>query len=313
MKIGIIGASGIGKFHAREYKNLGHEIIGILGSSKESSQKTKKMLLEKFKINTKAYWDLDEFLNQDIDVVSICIPVRLHYEITKRCLEENINVLCEKPLIDLKNQELSLAKELIKISQKRNLILTENTQWPSIIPYFKKYVDLHKIQNFEVIMEPGVKGIDLLYDHLPHANSVLLKLIENRKGEYFCENINFLKKEKEQIVVRFNYVCGDKKDHHKINVTYNFRFKADRPRDVIFRFNDKEFKRKVDENYNQSFIFNDKTIEFEDPLRKSIREFLESIRHKENQLISSENILGNLNIQKQILIEYHKNTKQNQI
>ena len=42
LKIAILGASGIGKFHAREFNNLGWKIVAILGSSKSTSKKTAK-------------------------------------------------------------------------------------------------------------------------------------------------------------------------------------------------------------------------------------------------------------------------------
>ena len=54
-----------------------------------------------------------------IDFVSITVPNHIHYEVCKAFLEAGIHVVCEKPLCF----EVWQAKELVKLSKEKNLIL----------------------------------------------------------------------------------------------------------------------------------------------------------------------------------------------
>jgi len=298
MKLAILGASGIGKFHAREFNNLECNVTAILGGSKESSEKTAENLFELFRIKAKHYHGLDELLEKEtLDAVSICTPPGLHEEQIRRCLDEGLHVLCEKPLVlnpNGKNYERT--KNLFDLAKKKNKILTVNTQWPSVIPQIGQYVDLREINSLEIVMEPGVKGIEMLRDHLPHTNSMLIALCGKRK----IENIKFPIKESEKIVTEFDYVNGER----ICKVKYVLRFKADRPRRVSFLINGNEFVREVGENYQQSLVFLDKVISIEDPFKVSIGKFVGAVIGNGRCLIDSEGVLENVRLRDEIIEEY---------
>lgn len=294
LKVAIIGASGIGKYHAREFHNAGCEVKAILGSSEESAKKTSKSLQDSFSISAKPYYLLNELFQENIDAVSICTPSSMHYIQTKACLEKGIHVLCEKPFVTVENNYLA-AKELLELASKKNLTLTVNTQWPSIIPYIQEEIEGKKIEQIKVYMETGLKGLEMLLDYLPHANSFVLSLIEKGK----ITNLNFLSKKEEETQIKFEY-AGTK-------IEYQFRFNPEKPRKVKFTLNDKEIERKIGKNYSQYLFIAGKEIPIEDPLKISINHFINSILENSVPLISKEEILENILMQGHIIRQHQKN------
>ena len=87
------------------------------------------------KYNAKKAYDLyDELIqDEDIDIIYVALTHNFHYEIVKKCLENNKAVICEKPLV-IKAGD---AQELIELSQKNNILLME-AMWTRCIPAFQK-------------------------------------------------------------------------------------------------------------------------------------------------------------------------------
>jgi hypothetical protein len=291
LKVAIIGASGIGKYHVREFHNAGCEIKAILGSSEESVKKTSKLLQDSFGISVKPYHLFDELIQENIDAVSICTPSSLHYFQTKAYLEKDIHVLCEKPFVNEKNN-YSAAKELLDLASKKNLKLTVNTQWPSVIPYIKEEIEVKNLEQIKFFMETGLKGLEMLRDYLPHPNSFVLSLM----GKGKMRNINFSCKREQETRINFEYAGA--------RIEYQFIFNPERPRKVKFTLNDKEIERKIGENYSQSLIISGKEIPIEDLLKISINSFISSILKNSKPLISKEEILENILMQEMILKQY---------
>jgi len=85
----------------------------------DNNEKRLSRVADKFKIKSK-YTNIDEMLkSSDADIVDITTPGYTHYEIAKKALLSDMNVLVEKPAT-LKATE---AKNLEVESNKRNLIL----------------------------------------------------------------------------------------------------------------------------------------------------------------------------------------------
>lgn len=300
LKVGIVGVGSIGKYHAREFFLAGCEIAAIFTTKKEKESEKKRLLKEEFEIKTNAFCQMDKFLEEKLDIVSICSPPETHYNLIKKCLGKGIHVLCEKPFVENEKK----AKELFKIARENKLILCVNTQWPSILEKLNKKINFEKIDYFEGTMEPGLEGIKMIEDHVPHLNSIILKMF----GKGKAGKIKFPKKEEEHIVVKFNYYTerGIKRIEYKLD------YKKDRPRKISFIFGDKQLERRIGENYQQRFFLIDKNtgkeeeILLEDPLKVSIRMFIEAVKGKSEPLVLPEEIIENIKIQNKIIKGYKK-------
>jgi hypothetical protein len=286
IRVGILGASGIGKFHAREFKNAGCDVVAILGSSDESVAKTRVMLKDKFGIEVKAYSNLSDMLSKEkLEVISVCSPPQMHYEQVRECLEKGLHVLCEKPFVlDENSKGFEKSKELFDIAESKKRVLSVNTQWPSVL----KHVNAERIDSFSMSMEPGYEGIDILTDSTSHMNSMLIKLF----GIGEVSELKFHEADDKNFVYEFKYNVDGK----KCNAKYELRQNKQRPREVAFSINDKRYSRELDDNYNMKFVHDTGEFDIVEPLSISIGMFVSALDGGVC-LVSKEEILENMRMQ----------------
>ncbi len=112
-RVGVIGVGYLGKFHAQKYASMdGVDLVGIVDINKQQAQDIAKDLC------TNAYSDYKDLFGK-VDAVSIVVPTPVHFAVARDFLENNINVLIEKPM----TTSLEDADELIKISESKNLVI----------------------------------------------------------------------------------------------------------------------------------------------------------------------------------------------
>ncbi len=297
-RVAVLGASGIGKFHAREYARAGAEVTAILGSSKETAEKAASDLSVEYGITARPYADVGALLQHEaLDAASVCTPPALHYAHVKGCLAAGLHVLCEKPFVlnaDYGNEEL--ATELITLAKKTGRVITVNTQWPAVLRQVRSFVDTSNIRDFCMYMQPESKGVDVLEEQLAHTNSMLVALVPGGRAE----KVQFRVTSDEEIGVHFDYRAGKT----LCTVRYTFKHKAERPRNLQFTINGVTFTRRVGEGYTQQLVTGEAVIAIEDPLKTSIEMFLGAQGGKNTPLITPEEIVENVVLQDQIVRAY---------
>lgn len=90
----LIGAGFVGRAHTEALRRLAIPVRGVLGSTRERSEQSRKALeLEK------AYASLEDLASDaSVTAVHVCTPNHLHFEEVSRLLRAGKHVLCEKPL-----------------------------------------------------------------------------------------------------------------------------------------------------------------------------------------------------------------------
>src|SRR5829696_8126626 len=91
MRVGIVGAGFMGSTHAAAWADTPATMVGFVDESSGGAQ----ALTERY--GGRAYPDLRALLG-DVDVVDICTPTHLHYEMVLAAAEAGKHVVCEKPL-----------------------------------------------------------------------------------------------------------------------------------------------------------------------------------------------------------------------
>ncbi|HLC65828.1 MAG TPA: Gfo/Idh/MocA family oxidoreductase [Candidatus Nanoarchaeia archaeon] len=188
MKVGIIGAKGIGRYHVREFLDLGAE-VAVACSSEDSAREYRKVHPK-----IPAHGTVDELLAQGLDAVSICSPNHMHYSHAKSALKKGLHVLCEKPLNwdSQKTPEENLMQsfELFDIAKSKDAILTVNTQLVSLVlSYTGLYLQVtgpdgdleYKSFNYKHYISRQEEGVETLVDILPHALAMLLAFYNDAK------------------------------------------------------------------------------------------------------------------------------------
>jgi UDP-N-acetylglucosamine 3-dehydrogenase len=93
-RAGIIGCGGMGKAHARGYREAGCEIVAIA----EQDETRRKEFADEFGVEN-TYASHEELLASDLDLISICTWPTTHCDITLAAASSGVRgILCEKPL-----------------------------------------------------------------------------------------------------------------------------------------------------------------------------------------------------------------------
>jgi UDP-N-acetyl-2-amino-2-deoxyglucuronate dehydrogenase len=113
--VGIVGCGTIAPYHVEAFQTL--ENVEVVGVSDVNEMKAKE-LCSKYNIN---FWTTDyrKLHDLELDVISICVPSGLHYEVSIDAMKKKKHVIVEKPLaINLKQ-----ADEMILTSEKERVKL----------------------------------------------------------------------------------------------------------------------------------------------------------------------------------------------
>lgn len=107
--VGLIGCGNWGKEHARVYNELDNaRLVGVY-----DIEPNKAIDVSNRFTNCKLYATLGDMLNDsDIQAISICVPAKEHYSVSKRVIQASKDCLIEKPI----TLELGHAKELYDLS-----------------------------------------------------------------------------------------------------------------------------------------------------------------------------------------------------
>ena len=113
LRVGVVGAGYLGKFHAEKYSQMDDvELAGIADLDRVQAEAVSK------KLRTNSYTDYRDLIGK-VDAVSVVVPTPAHYKVSRDFLENDIDVLIEKPI----TTTLLEADELISISETRGLII----------------------------------------------------------------------------------------------------------------------------------------------------------------------------------------------
>lgn len=190
LKVAVIGASGIGKHHAKWYAMTGCRVAAFVGTSLESCARTRESLKKLFGFEGNTYQDVDVMLGAERpDIVDVCTPHRFHYEHGMRALRSGAHVMCEKPLVweagKPTAQLLAQGREMIEEAKARGLTLGVSTQYVAALGRYREVYEsargpLAKADTFFMDMESkgGVKEFEVIWlDLASHPLSMLMELV----------------------------------------------------------------------------------------------------------------------------------------
>jgi predicted dehydrogenase len=146
-KFGLIGAGGIAQAYAQAFGNTPTaKLIAVADVRVEAA----KALAEG--LGAEHYPSYEAMVSsEELDAVIICTPPTTHLEISTYCLENGINVLCEKPL----SVDSGSAKKMIDCAQSKGLILTMASK-------FRYVEDMIKAKS---LMMSGILGEVVLFEN----------------------------------------------------------------------------------------------------------------------------------------------------
>jgi len=177
LKTAVIGAGNIGFHHCRNYfQSELCDFIGVFDTDSFRLQKVKDAF------NVHVFENLENLIEQKPDAVSICVPTHLHYQIAKKCLENGIHCLVEKPL----STDLSEIDELIHLAAQKNLVLTvgQIERFNPAVKQLKEIIDSGNLGEIVNIVAkrvggypPSLSETGVYFDLAVHDLDIILYLL----------------------------------------------------------------------------------------------------------------------------------------
>lgn len=271
MRIAILGASGIGRHHARIFHALGAEISAILGSSPNSVKRTAFLLEKDLGIRARGISRIEDLWETDIDAVSICTPAEFHLQHTLAALEHGLAVFCEKPFFwgpEITSQQIE--DGLLKIGDhpnRRVFVNTSNACFLETVSNLIPPADRIETFVFRFHTQGPHRGRNILLDLAPHGISFILHLFGS------CE----LDRLTEQVGTNF-YKCTFLYGNREIR--FDFREGPECPKLLEFEVGGQSYKR-IQEGFGDTYrvYIEDSSSEIrylaDDPFETYIQRFID--------------------------------------
>jgi predicted dehydrogenase len=217
VNVAVLGASGwMGKTHTMAYQTFPHFFgesggtarVAALVVSNPDAAKDLAFRAPGAKILTD--WK-EAIADPEIDLIDICLPDSLHYEVAKAALLAGKHVFCEKPLADTAAQ----ARELADIAREKGVITRVGHAFPRnpVHDLAKEIIDSGEIG--EITMFKGCQHIDIYGDpmapYMWRANGDLAPTgIVGDTGTHVFSFMEFLVGKVSSLIAD-NYIITDKR------------------------------------------------------------------------------------------------------
>jgi predicted dehydrogenase len=108
IKIGIVGAGGMARYHVPGFRSGGAEVVALADTSREARERAAAA----YGVG-ETYADLDEMLakRKDLDAISIITPNKFHAPLAIKALKAGKHVFCEKPPALDAEETIGMAEE----------------------------------------------------------------------------------------------------------------------------------------------------------------------------------------------------------
>ncbi len=186
IKIGVIGTGHLGAIHTRLWKNNPHiELVGVFDLEKEKSKKVAS------EFGCLSFNDLDSLL-ENVNAVTIATTTTSHFEISKKCIYNNIHCLIEKPITQIYTE----AVELIKIAKEKNVKIQVghverfNPALISLRQYYLQplFIEAHRLSQFK----PRATDVSVILDLMIHDIDIMLWLIKSKVKNISANGVSVL-------------------------------------------------------------------------------------------------------------------------
>ncbi len=173
LRTAVIGTGYLGKFHAEKYAGMDNvDLVGIVDVNETACQELASRL------GTTAYTDYRELFG-NVDAVSIVVPTPLHHKVGMDFLENNTDILIEKPM----TVTLAQADELIELAETNGLIIQVGhleRYNSAVIPLANivknpRFIESHRLSIFQ---ERGT-DVSVVLDLMIHDIDIILNFVKS--------------------------------------------------------------------------------------------------------------------------------------
>ncbi len=173
LKVGVLGAGHLGKFHLNNWKEIeGVEIKGFY----DPNPKTAKDVASKYGI--KAYEDPEKLIDA-CDVIDIAAPTNFHFELCEKAIRKGRHVFVEKPMAETTEQAAELVK-LVQEAQVKFQVGHVERFNPAFLALNSKelhpmFIEVHRLAQFN----PRGTEVSVIMDLMIHDIDIILSIVKS--------------------------------------------------------------------------------------------------------------------------------------
>ena len=173
IRVGVVGVGYLGQYHAEKYSKLsGVNLVGVVDINHARALE----IADRF--NTRAFFDYSDLFDE-VQAVSIAVPTKLHYRVTKDFFDNGIDILLEKPIATT----VAEADTLIEMAEKKNLIF----QVGHLERYNSAIVAIEDVLNNPMFIESHrlsffterAIDVDVVLDLMIHDIDIILSIVNS--------------------------------------------------------------------------------------------------------------------------------------
>ncbi|MFQ5585511.1 MAG: Gfo/Idh/MocA family protein [Thermodesulfobacteriota bacterium] len=173
IRVGVIGAGYLGRFHAEKYAALDSaELVGVVDIDRKRADTLAAA------VETQAFSSHTDILDK-VDAVSVVTPTETHFDITRELLARGIDVMLEKPMTSTVDE----ADELIETAERCGALLQIGhlerfnaavvaLEGKDVAPLFIESDRLSPFPNRGV-------DVDVILDLMIHDIDIILNLVDS--------------------------------------------------------------------------------------------------------------------------------------
>ncbi len=291
IRCAVIGVGYLGRFHAQKYKSLTDycELVAVCDANPETAEKVAEEL------GVAAYNQYEDILHL-VDAVSIAATTSKHYEIAKKCLEQGIHVLLEKPI----TETVAEAEELIYIAREKQaklqighlerfnsarLALDEHLDNP-------QFIESQRLAPFQ----PRGTDVNVVLDLMIHDIDLIQTMIKSPIAHIEAQGAPVLSNEIDIANARITF-----ENHCVANVTASrISFKSERKTRIFQKnsyisldYQNKKFA-VFEKGQGEQFpgipdiVRHESVFENSDALMEEIKSFLQCIKYNTRPMVTGE-------------------------
>ncbi len=173
MRLGVVGVGYLGKFHAEKYARMENaDLVGVVDTQRSQADGVAS------RFNTQSFYNHRDLIGK-VDAVSIAVPTPEHFAVSRDFLENDIDVLIEKPI----TTSLEEADDLIRLSESRGLIVQVghlerfNPAVTALQGVVKKpmFIESHRLS----IYQDRCTDVSVVLDLMIHDIDIILNFVKS--------------------------------------------------------------------------------------------------------------------------------------
>ena len=290
IRAAVVGVGYLGKFHAQKYaKMAGVELVGVVDTDTERAHEVAATL------GTRAYTDYRDLIGK-VDAVSIVVPTSDHFEVSRTLLENNVDLLVEKPF----TTTLDEADELIRISEARGLLVQVghlerfNPAVVALKDIIKKplFIESHRLSTFKA----RATDVSVVLDLMIHDIDFILNFVKSELKTIHAAGIPVITESVDIANARIEFENGcvanvtasraSMKDERKIRL-----FQQDAYISIDFANHEATIvhrKADSDDGFIPGMEIESRTFPKGDALDEELKSFIESVKNRTEPSVTGQ-------------------------